>query len=290
MIHKCFENLLCPEDYVKQYNETYNTAEQWPGTNFRGFDTSDINTSEARGKKIKEYVDSLNNRLNNMDVTIDSDSVHEVMEYNPNEDVDTTELIHSGFYTQRLADGIDIANDNDAGVNIHEKTHECLKALSNICITFSTDDYQCKEQAEKASDHLEGLQAIFRQMKIAASNPSGTPSQPRGASVGSLPGPSRIRTSQPPSQPAASVGSLPGPASITTSQPASQPDEVIVARFSALNSRPAATSSPVTSKSRQSQTPASPSAEGPSNDTLDNLVVVDVPINEDADDTPAASP
>ena len=312
LIHKCFENLLCPEDYIKQYNETYNTAEQWPGTNFRGFNTSDINTSEARGKKIKEYVDSLNNRLNNMDVTIDSDSVHEIMEYNPNEDVDTTELIHSGFYTQRLADGIDIADDNDAGINIPEKTHECLKALTNICITFRTDDYQCKEQAEKAAEHLEGLQAIFRQMKIAASNPSGTPSQPRGASLGSLPGPSRIRTSQPPSQPDASVGSLPGPSrirtsqpasqpdasvgslpgpsSITTSQPASQSDEVIVARFSALNPRPAATSSPVPSKSRQSQTASPPPAEGPANDTLDNMDVVDVPINEDADDTPAASP
>ena len=53
-------------------NETHSAAEQWPGINFRGFDTSDINTSEARGWKIKEYVDRLNNRLNNMDVTIDS--------------------------------------------------------------------------------------------------------------------------------------------------------------------------------------------------------------------------
>ena len=36
-IHKCFENLIIPDDYLKQWNETYNQNLQWPGPNFRGF-------------------------------------------------------------------------------------------------------------------------------------------------------------------------------------------------------------------------------------------------------------
>ena len=142
-----------------QYNETHNKDEQWPGLNFRGFNITDINTSEAdRAGKIKEIVDRLNKKQDY--VSIDSDSVQEAIEYNPNADSDTSDLIQNGFYTQRLADGM-VADDNDTSANISEKTHESLKALANMSVSFSTEDFQSKEEAEKAYVHLESLQAIF---------------------------------------------------------------------------------------------------------------------------------
>ena len=38
LIHKCFEKVMPPDDYVKAYNERYDAREQWPGLNRRGFD------------------------------------------------------------------------------------------------------------------------------------------------------------------------------------------------------------------------------------------------------------
>ena len=37
LIHKCFESLLSPVDYVKEYNGIYNRNEDWDGIIFRGF-------------------------------------------------------------------------------------------------------------------------------------------------------------------------------------------------------------------------------------------------------------
>ena len=164
LIHKCFEKLLCPEDYEKQYNETYNVNVQWPGINFRGFRGTDNDNSVAgRAQKIQDFV----NRLNNMQshVSIDCDSVVEAIEYDPNEDLDdTSELIQNGFYSQRVSDGL-VSDENDLVTNISQKKRETLKALANIPINFRTEDFQSKEEAEQAYIHLKGLQDIFRGMK-----------------------------------------------------------------------------------------------------------------------------
>ena len=37
LIHKCFESLLSPVDYVKEYNGIYNRNEDWDRIIFRGF-------------------------------------------------------------------------------------------------------------------------------------------------------------------------------------------------------------------------------------------------------------
>ena len=38
LIHRCFENLLPPDEYVAAYNAIYNTSEEWTGINYIGFD------------------------------------------------------------------------------------------------------------------------------------------------------------------------------------------------------------------------------------------------------------
>ena len=146
LIHKCFEKLLCLEDYEKQYNERYNVNVQWPGLNFRGFKGTDINTSGAeRAQKIQDIVNRLSNKQNH--VSIDSDSVQEAIEYDPNEDLaDTSELIQNGFYSQRVSDGL-VSDENDLVTNISQKKCETLKALSNIPINFRTVDFKSKEEA-----------------------------------------------------------------------------------------------------------------------------------------------
>ena len=48
---------------------------------------------------------------------------------------------------------------------LEQKTHESLKALANMSASFRTEDFQSKEEAEKAYVHLESLQAIFREMQ-----------------------------------------------------------------------------------------------------------------------------
>ena len=169
------------------------------------------------------------------------------MIYNPNEDVDTEELIHSGFHSQRLADGLESNDATYFGINVAEKTHEFFKSLADMRITFRTGDYQCREHAEKASACMDDLRDIFRDIRIAASTPSGA----------SLTGPSRVRPSQ-------QDASQAGPSGIRTSQPTSPP--LVLSRFTALNA-PAATSSP----------PASPSSQA--NDTLDDVELVDVTIS-----------
>ena len=144
LIHKYFEKLVVPEDYLNQYNETYHKDDQWPGINFRGF--TDLSISEAdKVKKIKDIVDSLNKKQQY--VSIDSESVKEAIEYNPNVDIDPADLIQEGFYSQRVADGIVGDDDNDTGINIHDKAEEAMISLADMSIMFCPQDFDSKEQA-----------------------------------------------------------------------------------------------------------------------------------------------
>ena len=38
LIHRCFENLLPPNEYVAAYNARYNASEEWTGINYISFD------------------------------------------------------------------------------------------------------------------------------------------------------------------------------------------------------------------------------------------------------------
>ena len=81
-IHKCFEKLINPQDYVTKYNEKHNTNVQWDGVNFGGFtDPGNDNSAAERVEKIKEIVSKLHNKISGLPedrrVTIDCDSVRE---------------------------------------------------------------------------------------------------------------------------------------------------------------------------------------------------------------------
>jgi len=184
-IHKCFEKLIIPDDYLKQWNETHNENLQWPGLNFRGFqDPPNDNSATERAdrlKKINELVSGLQTKIDTLPetqrVTIDRASVEEAIHYDPNDDLeDTEELITLGFLSQR-EEGLQ-SEDNDR--DIPQMAHEALKALASIGITFRTDDFKSKEAAEQASTHLKALQKIFLETKDPMT--STIPTQPRPAS------------------------------------------------------------------------------------------------------------
>merc|ERR1739842_200384 len=185
-IHKCFEKLIIPDDYLKQWNETNEENLQWPGLNFRGFqDPPNDNSATERAdrlKKINELVSGLQTKIDTLPerqrVIIDRASVEEAIHYDPNDDLENTkELITLGFLSQREEEGLQ-SEDNDR--DIPQMAHEALKALASIGITFRPDDFKSKEAAEQASTYLKGLQKIFLEQK----NPitSTIPTQPRPAS------------------------------------------------------------------------------------------------------------
>merc|ERR1739842_23392 len=185
-IHKCFEKLIIPDDYVKQWNETHNEDVQWPGVNFRGFqDPPNDNSATERAdrlKKINELVLGLQAKIDTLPegqrVIIDVDSVEEAIHYDPNADLDNTEeLITLGFLSQREEEGLS-SEDNDR--DIPQMAHEALKSLANIGYHFHPDDFKSKEAAEQASTYLKGLQKIFLETKDPIT--STIPTQPRPAS------------------------------------------------------------------------------------------------------------
>ena len=170
-IHKCFEKLICPDDYVKQWNETHNDDVQWSGVNFRGFENqaNDNSATERadRLKKINELVLGLQAKIDTLpeqqQFIIDVESVEEAIHYDPNADLDNTEeLITLGFLSQREEEGLS-SEDNDR--DIPQMAHEALKSLANIGYHFRPDDFKSKEAAEQASTHLEALQKIFMEQK-----------------------------------------------------------------------------------------------------------------------------
>ena len=198
-IHKCFENLISPEDYLNQWNETHSEDLQWPGPNFRGFKNDNSATDRAnRIQKIKDLVSGLQARIDTLPeaqrVTIDPASVEEVMLYDPTNDEDPEELLTLGFLGQREDEGLQ-SEDNDR--DVPRMAHEALKSMASIGITFRRNDFKSKEAAEQASTHLKALQKIFLEMK----DPKTTtiPTQPRPASrpPSPQPGTSGVTTIRP---------------------------------------------------------------------------------------------
>ena len=61
LIHKCFEKLVNPDDYTKQFNEEHGTTDQWTGKDFRGF--SDGSSGSIKADKIREMVATMNRQL-----------------------------------------------------------------------------------------------------------------------------------------------------------------------------------------------------------------------------------
>ena len=53
--------------------------------------------------------------------------------------------------------------ENQCSVNENAKT---LIALCIIRVSYFNDDFQSREEADKASEYLEGLKDIFSKMKI----------------------------------------------------------------------------------------------------------------------------
>ena len=250
LIHKCFEKLVKPDEYTKQFNEEHDTNLQWTGKDFRGF--SDGSSVSDRADKIREMVATINNQLSHLDITIDDESVREHVEYDPNKDIDTDEAIHSGFHRQRFAGRLEMSTDAD--IDVQSKAHDFLKSVTEQQITFRPDDYNSREHAERASLILDELRDIYQMMTSGAAKI--TPSKQDIAAAGS----SRTRPSQ------------------STSQPG---EPMHVARITALNEGPRATSSP----GRQSQRapppppPASPSASppaSPANSTWGNIHEVNI--------------
>ena len=72
LIYQCFEKLICPEDYVTQYNWMYNTNEEWPFRIFRGFPTLDLNAVANRDTECREIVERLNRSQEYVNIAPDS--------------------------------------------------------------------------------------------------------------------------------------------------------------------------------------------------------------------------
>ena len=191
-IHKCFEKLINPQDYVTKYNEKHTTNAQWDGVNFPGFtEPGNDNSAAERVEKIKEIVSKLHNKITalpeNRRVTIDTDSVTEAIDYDPNDDLgDTSDLIQRGFLGQREAEGLE-SEENDLDPHISHNIHETLKALANIQVKFRTEHFKSKEEADKASTHLKALQEIFLGMNDPTASTIHTP--PRASSRATSPEP-----------------------------------------------------------------------------------------------------
>ena len=196
-IHKCFEKLIRPDDYVKKYNERYNTNVEWSGVNFRGFqDPDDDNSAAEKADKIKDLVSKLHDKISYLPVErrviIDCDSVRDAINYDPNDDLgDPSEFLQDGFSTQRGAEGLESgfeSEENEPLPSISHKKREALKALANINLIFRREDFKSQEEADQASKYLKGLQEIFQGMKDPTASTIDTP--PRPSSTAPAPEPS----------------------------------------------------------------------------------------------------
>ena len=188
-IHKCFENLLSPEDYVKEYNERYGACEEWDGLNFRGFQVPDNDKiAEERAEKIRQLVSSLHAKLSDRPderiVTIDCESVIDAVNYDPNDDQEnTTELIQQGYHTLREAKGLGLSEaeelgseENDVDPDFSHNKRQTLQALAKISVTYQTGDFTSKEEAAEVATCVSKLQEIFSKIRVPTASTIATPS------------------------------------------------------------------------------------------------------------------
>ena len=153
LIHKCFEKVMTPEEYVKEYNAKYNASEEWPSINWRswdgnedsidaddpivdGFDGSSVLHRINRINMIRRIIDNLHNM--EPPVAIDCENVQHAIEYDPNTDLEEEVLIHEAFQEQRVVQRVEGVDGNDMDTNILlKKTTESLKVLCNIGLATS---------------------------------------------------------------------------------------------------------------------------------------------------------
>ena len=251
-IHKCFEKLINPEDYEKKYNERHNTSEEWHGLNFRGFTaTNNDNSAAERVNKIQELVSELHSRMDvlpeNQRVTIDCDSVTAAIDYDPNEfPEDPIELIQDGFHSQREAEGLESEENDLVSKDSHKR--ETLKALANIHVKLRPEHFNSREEADKASTYLKGLQEIFLGMN-----------NPTASNKHTNPRPSPRATSPEPSISGVSTIIRPSRASPVPADNISLEDVGIVHVTLDEDPEVPASPSPSASPSTASQSAASPS-------------------------------
>ena len=62
LIHKCFENLLSPDNYLFEYNVKYHRNDEWTGIDYGGFDPASDASDSAKLIQMHRIVNELHNK------------------------------------------------------------------------------------------------------------------------------------------------------------------------------------------------------------------------------------